>query len=38
MEYITKTERVMNLMLLLGLNEALDQLAMANSFHLHGHV
>ena len=31
-------KRSMDLMFMLGLNEAIDQLAMTNSVHWHGHV
>ena len=31
-------KRSMDLMFMLGLNETIDQLAMANSVHLYGHV
>ena len=31
-------KRPMNLMLILGLNETMDQLAMANRVHWYGHV
>ena len=39
MVYRSKTEkRSMDLMFMLGLNETIDQLAMANSVCWHGHV
>ena len=38
MECFPDRKRVMDLMLMLGLNETINQLAMANSIGLHGHV
>ena len=35
---IKDTIRAVDFMLMLGLNEAMDQLAMANSVHWYGHV
>ena len=39
MEYSSKNRKIyMDLKFMLVLNETMDQLAMANSFHWHGHV
>ena len=38
MRYISDTRWAKDLMLMLGLNETIDQLAMANSFRWYGYV